>query len=193
MKLDIIGTGLTAINYDWSSTNDKWSVGSAYGAYGDRINTYFCMHLDQCIDFKGEVINLGNFPISQIKEMFKTDTFNNSVSYMIAYALLRGYREINLHGIDIEKKSEYEFERPNVLMWIGIAKGLGVDIKSSSYLGQSPFNYGYDRDKIDFLVNVLEEREKAYRRHAEIKSGDEKNQWIGAMYATQKIIEFIKG
>jgi hypothetical protein len=193
LKLDIIGTGLTAINYDWSSTNQKWSVGSAYGAYGDRIDTYFCMHRNQCIDFRGEVINLDNFPISHIKSAFKTDAFNNSVSYMIAYALFMGYNDITLYGIDIEKKSEYEFERPNVLLWIGIAKGLGVDIKSSSYLGESPFNYGYDRDKIDFLVNVLEEREKAYRRYAEIKSGDEKNQWIGAMFATQKIIDFIKG
>lgn len=193
MKVDILGTGLTAINYDWNNDTIKWSVGSAYGLYGDRVNAYFCMHKDQNIDFKGEVINLDNFPIPEVENKFGKCQFNNSVSFMIAYAILKGATKISLWGIDIEKRSEYEFERPNVLFWIGRAKGLGLEVYSSSYLGESPFSYGYDLDKIDFLVNVLSEKVKAYNRFIEIREGDEKQQFIGASYATQKIIDFLRG
>lgn len=190
--VDIIGTGLTAICYDWESKNEKWSVGSAFGAYKDKIDTYFCMHQGQNVDHE-RVMRLEDYPLGAIKEKFDTSYFNNSIAYMIAYAIWAGYKQINLWGVDIEKASEYEFERPCVLYWIGIAKAMDVKIESSSMIDKAPFKYGYDSESLSILLKALEMREKAYRSHAEIKTGDEKNQWIGAMYATQKIIDFIKG
>lgn len=193
MTVDIVGTGLTSILYDWTNTNEKWSVGSAISSYKDNVDKYFCLHQGQTVDHK-DVITLDNYPLNTIIEKFKTNYFNNSIAYMIAYALYKGYKQINLWGVDIEKRSEYEFERPCVLYWIGIARGYGVQVNTSSGLGEVPFKYGYDTDRMGKLIKALEDRELAYRRNAEIeKDNDRKNQWVGAMYATQKIIDFIRG
>ena len=193
MKVDIIGTGLTAIIYDWSNDSRKYSVGSALGTYGDRIDTYFCMHKGQDINTEKEVITLLNYPLEDIELRYKTNYFNNSIAYMIAYALYNGATEINLWGCDAEKASEYEFERPCIAYWIGIANSLGCKVKNSSGLTEPPFKYGYEQSSISSFLEILSLREKAYRMYAEQKTGDEKQQWIGAMYAMQKMIDIIKG
>lgn len=193
MEVDIIGTGLTCINYDWNRNVEKWSIGSAFGSFGDRIDTYFCMHQGQYIDTDVNQINLLNYPIEEIEAKYKSSYFNNSISYMIAYALYNGYKKIKMWGVDIEKRSEYAFERPCVLYWMGLARGMGMEIETSSNLGEIPFKYGYDAENMSAFLSMLELKEQAYRRNAEIKEGDEKHQWIGAMYATQKIIDYVRG
>lgn len=70
--------------------------------------------------------------------------FTNSVSWMIAQAILEGYKKIGVYGVDMAQDSEYGHQRPSCEYFIGWARGLGIDIDiaPSSDLLKSPFLYG---------------------------------------------------
>lgn len=67
-------------------------------------------------------------------------------SYQIALAILEGFEEIALFGLDCGTSREWIFERPNVLFWIGYALGKGIRITCpvESTLFRHPYAYGYD-------------------------------------------------
>lgn len=134
-----------------------WAVGSLYPELKENIDLYFCMHQKQELSIDEEkVVDLNNYPLDAIIDRFNSNYFANSIAYMIAYALYNNYDEIYLCGIDLTQGSEYEFERPCVLYWMGMAKGLGVKMGSSSDLDKSLFLYGYDNIKV--LIKKMEKR-----------------------------------
>jgi hypothetical protein len=150
------------------------------------------MHEGQSIDYP-HVIDLDNYPLTKVIDNTGSNYFTNSIAYMIAYAItFTQAKTINIYGIDMEVGSEYQFERPCITYWIGYARAKGININMVSGLTDSIFNYGYDTEKKIKLLALLENREIAYKKHAELTAGDVKNQWIGAMYAMQKLIELLK-
>ncbi len=71
------------------------------------------------------------YPLAEIQERFDTYYFKNDMSYMIAYALHKGYRDILLWGVDQgggppEVEPMYTMGRPYVMFWLGVATGMGV-------------------------------------------------------------------
>jgi hypothetical protein len=54
--------------------------------------------------------------------------FDNSIAYMIAYALYKGATEIEMYGVALIVEKEYSWERPCVEFWIGYAMGKGVKV-----------------------------------------------------------------
>jgi hypothetical protein len=54
--------------------------------------------------------------------------FTNTVSFMIALALYEGFDIIHLFGVDMAVGSEYEKQRPSCEFFLGIAKGLKVEL-----------------------------------------------------------------
>ena len=89
-------------------------------------------------------LNVEVFPINEILQRFKTRFFSNSIAYMMAYALLKtktvqslddpvpkvveGYDKIFFYGIDMMTNSTYIQEKGGVEYWMGIAKGMGVEV-----------------------------------------------------------------
>lgn len=72
-----------------------------------------------------------NFPFREVENMLGGNYFNNSASYLIAYAILRGYKTIELYGMrfqSLEEQRKQEFH--NVRELIFFAKGRGIDIKA---------------------------------------------------------------
>lgn len=72
-----------------------------------------------------------NFPFSECVELLGGNYFNNTASYLIAYAILRGYKKIELYGMrfngaDEKRKNEYS----NVRELIFFARGRGIDISA---------------------------------------------------------------
>jgi hypothetical protein len=192
--IDIIGTGHTSILYDWGRDAVKWSVGSAVASYKENIDLYFCLHLNQSIDKKYKQMGLDEYPLKKIIELTKCEYFTNSIAYMIAYAVeIKKVKEINLFGIDIESGSEYAFERPCVAYWIAYARSKDVIVNNSAKLTEPVFKYGYDGKTQQRIIKDLQDRAEAYKRLASINEGDIKQQWVGAMFATNKIIDYIKG
>ena len=55
--------------------------------------------------------------------------FNNSISYVIAYAIYKGYKEIALYGMDFQTPAERKIKQyENVREIIFFAKGKGIII-----------------------------------------------------------------
>lgn len=74
-------------------------------------------------------IKRDNFPFKECEELLGGNYFNNSVSYLIAYGILKGYKEIHLYGVRFiddseQRKNEYQ----NARELIFFAKGKGIKI-----------------------------------------------------------------
>ncbi len=74
------------------------------------------------------------YPLKQIKEWMSDmdrqgdNYFTNTVTYMIALALYEGFDRVHLYGVDMAVGSEFEGQRPSCEFWLGIAKGLGIEL-----------------------------------------------------------------
>ena len=68
------------------------------------------------------------FPIEEAIREFGVPYFNNTIAYMICYALLNGVEEIQIYGINQSSGSEYFYEKGCVEYWLGIATGMGVRV-----------------------------------------------------------------
>lgn len=68
------------------------------------------------------------YPQKEVIHRFSTYYWHNDMSYMIAMALLEGYKHLSLWGVDQGGGEEfYETARPYVMYWLGIATGMGVE------------------------------------------------------------------
>ena len=86
--------------------------------------------------------------------------FTNSISWMIAHALMEGATELHIYGVDMATGSEYAAQRPSCEYLLGIAVGMGVKVhvpKSSDLLKLSAM-YGAEDDSA--LHAKIKEREK---------------------------------
>lgn len=74
-------------------------------------------------------LNSKLYPLKRIMKKFKTDFFSNTISYMVALALDMGYKKIRLYGCDMMTREEYAWEKGGIEFWLGVAKGMGVDVE----------------------------------------------------------------
>lgn len=85
------------------------------------------------------------FPLDEITARFG-GYFTNTVSLMIAFAMLEGATEIGLYGVDMAQTAEYAAQRPSCEYFIGLARGMGitVHVPAESQLLKTAGVYGYD-------------------------------------------------
>jgi hypothetical protein len=70
--------------------------------------------------------------------------FTSSIAYAIALAVYRGYKRIEIYGVEMETQTEYEHQRIGVAYWIGIAVGRGTEINFHSRTMFIEPLYGYE-------------------------------------------------
>jgi len=99
------------------------------------------------------------FPLDQLTKRFG-GYFTNTVSLMIAFAMLEGAKEIGLYGVDMAQTAEYAAQRPSCEYFIGLARGMGitVHVPDESQLLQAAGIYGYDMS--GKVMTKLRSREK---------------------------------
>lgn len=75
------------------------------------------------------------YPLQDVLKAFPDGYFTNSVSYMLALALLEGVSEIALYGVDMALSGntdtgsdEYGQQRPSCEFYLGVAVGMGVQV-----------------------------------------------------------------
>ena len=122
------------------------------GEVVERINALQCPLI---APYKYAEIPLSEaFPIEECVKEFGIPYFNNTISYMIAYALLKGAKEIDTFGVNQASSSEYFYEKSSVEYWLGIASGRGVKVtingpKSELLSNKARFGgnilYGYNQ------------------------------------------------
>jgi len=85
------------------------------------------------------------YPLQRVLDTFG-GYLNNSVSYMIALAILEGFAEISLYGVDMAHDTEYGSQRPSCEYYIGIARGLGISVyvPPESDLLKCAYLYGFE-------------------------------------------------
>lgn len=77
------------------------------------------------------------FPLQEMLQRFRR-YFTNSISWEIGLVIYEtliaremggvGFTDLYLFGVDMAMDSEYEFERPSVEYFLGIAEGMGINL-----------------------------------------------------------------
>ena len=68
------------------------------------------------------------YPIKERQEKYKTNYFSNTISYMIAYAMYTGVKQLRFYGVDAPYGGIYETERSGIEYWLGRAEHAGVKV-----------------------------------------------------------------
>lgn len=151
LKVAIIGTADCSRGkapYD----NESWEIWSLGANAKDipRFDRWFELHTERVLKNArswenifpffgqcGDKLYLGHpcsdlpfakpFPIEKIKEKFGT-YFTSTIAYLIAFAILEGATEIGLWGISMLADEEYSRQRPCVEYYLGMARGLGINV-----------------------------------------------------------------
>jgi hypothetical protein len=87
------------------------------------------------------------YPRERIQAEWPGIPFGSQTAWMIALALSEGYDTIGLFGIHYQHDTEYEEQRANAELWVGVAYGRGVKvvIPEGCPLAKEPVQrYGYD-------------------------------------------------
>jgi len=85
------------------------------------------------------------FPKDEMVKEFGKDFFTSSFSWMMAWAIHQGAKEIALFGIDMASRDEYILQRPGFYFFKHIAeqRGIRVSAPNESDIMQPPGLYGF--------------------------------------------------
>lgn len=89
------------------------------------------------------------YPLQAAKDLAGVQMFSTTFAYMAALAILQGYEEIRIFGVELSA-SEYQYQANGYLFWFGFLRGrLGVENVDSAvlYLDKNIFTaplYGYE-------------------------------------------------
>lgn len=192
----IVGFAPTWIQTPWTDDADFWGMNALHKVAGERPWTaWFQLHdidkhhpedKEEHIAWlssqkfpvfmwaeHAEKYALPNgviYPRKQVIDEFG-GYFTNTVSWMIAVAVLSGYKKIGVYGVDMAQDTEYGHQRPSCEFLLGIAAGRGIeiDIPPTSDLLKTPFLYGLEdgsimRQKYDARLKELIERRQDLER-----------------------------
>lgn len=112
------------------------------------------------------------FPKDQVLESFGR-YFNNSISWMIAAAILEGVTELHIYGVDMAQggdaqgNGEYARQRPSCEWMVGMAQGRGIKvfIPATSDLMKVSALYGLEDDSPLYAKLSAREKELAGRQN----------------------------
>ena len=134
------------------------------------------------------------YPLQDITSRFG-DYFTNSVSYMIALAIMQGATTIGCYGVDMATGSEYGPQRPSCEYFLGIAVGLGIKIVIPKQMDllKTKFLYGFGEveaqaweTKLVQMLEAMDARQQKAINTMEIAK-KQNDQYIGAKEALKEI------
>lgn len=135
--------------------DEKPQIVSGQDNLGDIVKRINDMGVPLVAPFKyAEIPKSEAFPLHECVREFGMPYFSNTIAYMIAYALLKGAKEIDIYGVNQASSSEYFYEKAGVEFWLGIAIGRGVKVtingmKSELLTNKQRFGghilYGYNQ------------------------------------------------
>ena len=69
------------------------------------------------------------FPLREIVKELKANFFAPTPSWMMAYAIYKGYEKIEIYGIDQGPQLYYQAGKAHMTYWIGYAIGRGIQVQ----------------------------------------------------------------
>lgn len=128
MKVAILGKLASKFNAPFD--DDTWEIWTLnyHKEELPRISRWFDIHANNP-NPKADITR-SNFPFKECEKLVGGQYFNNTIAYMIAYAILNGYKEIALYGMVFNAEHEHRRngEYQNVRELIFFAKGKGIKI-----------------------------------------------------------------
>jgi hypothetical protein len=118
------------------------------------------------IDQYEDVPRSERYPLDEIMDKYwiAEKYFTSSVAYSLALAVYKGYKKIEVYGVEMETGTEYGHQRVGVAYWIGFAQGQGVEVDFHGNILTAPL-YGYDGD-VRISIDFFEGRIDAAQPHA---------------------------
>lgn len=123
------------------------------------------------LEQRPEVPRSRRYPIEQVEAMLAGWTrsgetgrmFTSSIDYMLALAILEGFDEIELIGVEMSSGSEFKYQREGLAFWVGFAQGRGIRViqHAPTLLLHRPRRYGYDGFQMIYRQD-LERLQKSY-------------------------------
>ena len=101
------------------------------------------------------------FPLNDVLELGGVRLFGLSNAYAVAFALLQGYKYIEIYGVDLSA-SEYKYGANSWRFWVGFAKGMLGTENVVLHSGQLMFTatlYGYE-GIVDFGADYFRKRKE---------------------------------
>jgi len=88
------------------------------------------------------------YPIERVIKNAGIDYFTSTIAFEVGLALLEGFTEIALFGIDLIVGTEYSVQKACLEFWLGIAhaRGVNVRIPDECALLKQSYRYGYERE-----------------------------------------------
>ncbi len=134
------------------------------------------------------------YPLEEAIEQFG-GYYTNTISYMIALAIMEGFEEIGIYGIDMSVSEEYNAQRPSCEYYLGIAKGKGIKltIHPAADLLKARFLYGYESQQENLFlhkIKVVTEKMRADKFLAEQQAREAEQvawQYDGAITAYEYV------
>jgi len=136
------------------------------------------------------------FPIEEVISEFQVGFFMNSLTYMIAYAIMQNPKRISFFGIDMRPDSQYEWhvnEKGCIEFWCGVAvsRKIKLEIPKESYVLRRAMTgsfYGFHPrkgpDGLVYMVPVCDRRK--YGRYKLTPIDDEGNELADPVIVTPK-------
>lgn len=145
-------------------------------------------------DYPVSAPHIKTFDYSEAEKLYGSLYLTSSSACMVAQAIMDGFKEINVYGVDMAVDDhEYFWQRPCMEAWIGFAKGLGikVNIPDESPLGRSSYVEGRDYGKLRPSVPIAEnEATQLARMHQSVI--DEASQKLSQLLPVMDEIEVLK-
>ena len=101
-----------------------------------------------------------DLPVDAIVERFGHDYFTQTVAFMAAHAIYEGVDELSVFGCDFAHDSEYQWQRPCMEFWLGVAVGLGVQVYAPPQCDLIKHQARYAYDKLPEMTENLEARQR---------------------------------
>jgi len=197
---------------------ELWSLNQGHMHFQRRSDRHFEMHMPEytedvrdpaymtflrgcpvpiyMIDQRPDIPTSVRFPIEAALQLAGRDYFTSSIAYMMAIALMDGFEEIALYGINLAIGDEYFHQKACAEWWIGLAEGKGVKVyvpRASSLLKQWN-RYGYHPEVSPGALTkgLLTARINGYRAKCEELLRDYHMQ-LGAMREGECLMQAIEG
>lgn len=113
----------------------------------DYLSSLASLNIPVFMHKKMKMIPLSEeFPFEEIMKNYKYQYFTNSISWELGLAILMGYKEISLFGVEMEEYFERRYQKGSVEYFLGYAQGKGIKVNISldSPLLKAPFLYGFE-------------------------------------------------
>lgn len=94
--------------------------------------------------------------------------FTNSISWMLAIAVMEGFKEIQVYGVDMAQGTEYAAQRPSCEYFLGYIDALGIRLymPPESDLLKTAYLYGFEQAKAErFLAKLKARKQELQGRH----------------------------